>query len=340
MKVPGSLFLCRVFFVAIVWWAAAVTAAVADEAKFDVRSTTITDRKSVFATVQSTDEVAARARLSGTIADLRVDEGSAVEAGEVIAIVGDEKLGLQMRSVQAKIEGLKAQLEKARADLERGQRLRERDVISQSRLDELQTEFNVTRNNLESARADLSVLEEKLSEGQVLAPAPGRVLSVPVTDGSVVMPGETIATIAANKYILRLELPERHARFISKGDKIQTGARGLSPDQEPVAEGKIMKVYPKLENGRVVADAEVSGLGDFFVGERTLVWVQVNERRTFLIPPDYVFQRYSQDYVRLMRGDGEAIDIVVQPGQAIMREGRHFVEILSGVQDGDRLVEP
>jgi len=89
-----------------------------------------------------------------------------------------------------------------------------------------------------------------------------------------------------------------------------------------------------------VADAEVSGLGDFFVGERTLVWVQVNERRTFLIPPDYVFQRYSQDYVRLMRGDGEAIDIVVQPGQAIMREGRHFVEILSGVRDGDRLVEP
>ncbi|MFP3921146.1 MAG: efflux RND transporter periplasmic adaptor subunit [Dichotomicrobium sp.] len=318
-----------------------VAAALADEAGYDVRSATITDRKSVFATVQSTDRVSARARLSGTIVDLRVDEGSEVTTGEVIAIVGDEKLGLEMRSVQARIQGLEAELEKAKADLDRGQRLSERGVISESRMEELRTQFSVTRNNLESARGELSVLEERLSEGEVLAPAPGRVLDVPVTAGSVVMPGESIATVAANKYILRLEIPERHARYMSEGDAVSVGARGLSPDQGPVRTGKIVKVYPELGSGRVVADAEVAGLGDFFVGERVLVWVAVNERETFLVPPDYVFQRYSQDYVRLVRDGAAPIDVVVQPGQTITREdGTRHVEILSGLQDGDRLVKP
>ncbi len=61
----------------------------------------------------------------------------------------------------------------------------------------------------------------------MLAPAAGRVLKVPVTEGSVMMAGESVATIAANEYLLRLELPERHARFMKKGDPVRIGARGL-----------------------------------------------------------------------------------------------------------------
>ena len=59
-----------------------------------------------------------------------------------------------------------------------------------------------------------AVITQQVEEGDVLAPAQGRVLTIPVTVGAVVMPGETIAKIAANAYVLRLELPERHARFI------------------------------------------------------------------------------------------------------------------------------
>ena len=37
--------------------------------------------------------------------------------------------------------------------------------------------------------------------------------------------------------------------------------------------GKIGLVYPQIEDGRVVADAIVEGLGDYFVGERVRVWI-------------------------------------------------------------------
>jgi hypothetical protein len=55
------------------------------------------------------------------------------------------------------------------------------------------------------------------------------VLRVPVTIGTVVMPGESIATIAANAYLLRIEVPERHARFIRIGDPVKSVLAAFRP---------------------------------------------------------------------------------------------------------------
>ena len=49
---------------------------------------------------------------------------------------------------------------------------------------------------------------------------------------------------------------------MQKGDAIKVGRRGLGPDQQAVAAGRIVQVYPEIQGGRVVADAEVDGLGD------------------------------------------------------------------------------
>jgi multidrug resistance efflux pump len=140
-------------------------------------------------------------------------------------------------------------------------------VTPQARVDQLKTAFDVATNELKSARAERQVAEEQVSEGQVLAPAAGRVLKVPVTTGSVVMTGESVATIAANQYLLRLELPERHARFMKTGDPIKIGS-GLAE-----AAGRGERII-RLSGLRwsVLADA-VASIGDYFVGERALVWI-------------------------------------------------------------------
>ena len=48
----------------------------------------------------------------------------------------------------------------------------------------------------------------------MLAPIAGRVCAVPLTEGTVVLTGETVATIAEANFVLRLSVPERHAQFI------------------------------------------------------------------------------------------------------------------------------
>ncbi len=300
--------------------------------EFHVTISELDDRKAVFGTVQSVDVVAARARIGGTTRALAVDEGSAVTAGEVIATIEDPKLGLRMASLDARIRALDAQQKLAQTELNRMRKLRTSGTISQARLDEAQTNLNVATGNRAALTAERAVLEQQMSEGAVLAPATGRVLRVHVTEGSVIMPGEPVAVIAAERYVLRIELPERHARFVREGDEVLIGERGMAPgDPDRHRKGTIIQVYPEMSHGRVIADVEADGLGDYFVGERTRVLVATGKRKTILVPADYLRQRYGVAFV-MVRGEGE---VMVQPGQRLGDQ----IEILSGLKPGDILLK-
>jgi RND family efflux transporter MFP subunit len=307
----------------------------------EVTTEEIDDLKSVYATVRSRDLIQARVRTPGTIASLKVDEGDSLQPGQVLALVGDPKIALRINALDARIVANESRVATAETELQRSQTLKERGFASQARLDQAQTAYDVALNELKSARAERSVIETEIAEGQVLAPTSGRVLKVPVTEGSVVLAGESIATIAANEYLLRLELPERHARFMKIGDPVRVGARGLGADDTPLAEGRISQVYPELQNGRVVADAEVPDLGSYFVGERLLVWISAGKRQAFVVPRAYIFKRFGLDYVRLEKDGGAHADVVVQAGRVIKgTDGQERVEILAGVAAGDKLVRP
>lgn len=303
------------------------------QSEFQVTTTHLDDRKAVFGTVQSADVVAARARIGGTVSELSVDEGTAVEAGQAIAVIDDPKLGLHLTSLDARIRALDAQRDLAETELKRIQRLRASGASSQAQLDEAQTNMSVIAGNHAALTAERAVLAEQMAEGTVLAPAAGRVLRVNVTRGAVVMPGEPVAVIAADGYVLRIELPERHARFIQAGNAVLVGARGLDQQSAaPLANGRIAQVYPEMSNGRVIADVAAEGLGDYFVGERTLVYVATGKRETIVIPAEYILQRYGVTYV-FVKNEGE---VMVQPGQRMAGE----IEILSGLKPGDILLKP
>ncbi|MGD9668206.1 MAG: efflux RND transporter periplasmic adaptor subunit [Hyphomicrobiaceae bacterium] len=310
-------------------------------ATFTVEMNEIDDLKSVYGTVRSTDRIEARARIGGTVASLSVDEGSEVQTGQVIAIVADQKLALKLKALEAQIAGLKAQRENTERELGRQEELIKRGFTPKAKVDELRTQLEVVENQFKSAEADRDVVIRQVQEGEVLAPASGRVLLVPVTVGSVIMPGESLATIAANEYVLRLELPERHARFINKGDTIQVGSRSLDNTNRALVKGSITQVYPELQSGRVIADASVKGLGDYFVGERVLVYISVGKRSGMVIPRSLVTTRYGYDFVKVARGVGRVSDVIVQLGPStLLADGGEGVEVLGGLNPGDEIVKP
>lgn len=308
--------------------------------EFKIAPREIDDLKAVYATVRSKDRIEARVRTPGTVVSLKVDEGQHVEPGQVLATVADPKIALRIRALDAQIVGLESRVKTAATELERTEQLRTRGVTPQARVDQVKTAFDVATNELKAAKAERLVAEQQVEEGQVLAPAEGRVLKVPVTDGSVVLPGESIATIAANAYLLRLELPERHARFIKKGDTVRIGARGIANSGDAQATGRIYQVYPELQGGRVIADAEVDKLGDYFVGERTAVWISAGKRPAVVIPEGYAYTRFGLDFVRLKNGSGAVLETVVQLGEAAELDGgTRAVEVLSGLKAGDVIVK-
>ncbi len=321
-------------------FAAATPAAAAD---IVIRPLTVPDMKAVFGQVETRRVVPARARIGGSLSSIKVSEGDQVKEGQAIAVVADDKLALELNAAVAKIDALNAQLENARAELERAQQLLARGAGTQARLDQARTQFDVTVNQIAAAEAEKAVVEQRAREGEVLAPANGRVLTVPVTLGSVVLAGEEIARIASGRYYLRLSLPERHAAEIRQDATVRIGQRGLSPVTSgglaQARPGRIAKVYPEIAGGRVVADVEVEGIGDYFVNERTLVWIPVAQRSVIAVPERAVTTRHGIDYVRVAT-DGGPVEVAVILGGAIHTDDGPRVEVLTGLRDGDRIVMP
>src|SRR5690242_16563538 len=302
-----------------------------------VATRAVADEKAVFATVESVSVVPARSRIGGTIVQLSVREGDRVTRGQAIAAVGDEKLVLQMKSLDAQIEALQAQADQAQIDFNRIEGLVGNGTLPRVKLDEARTALNVAQNALRARIAERAVIQQQMTEGQVLAPDDGRVLKRLVTVGSVVLPGDPIATVAQQNFKLRLRVPERHARFLKAGDKVRVD--GADASEQPAKWGVIDLVYPQIEEGRVIADAVVEGLGEYFVGDRLRVWIAGGTRPAIVIPACYVTTRFGIDYVRLRKGD-DTIDVPVQRGRDMptpaLPDG---LEILSGIRTGDQLVQ-
>ena len=86
-------------------------------------------------------------------------------------------------------QGLEAQFAQAQTDLTRAEDLFAKGTIPKTNLDQARTAFNVASNVLKARTAERSVIQQQVTEGNVLAPTSGRVLKVPVTAGTVILAG-------------------------------------------------------------------------------------------------------------------------------------------------------
>ena len=85
----------------------------------------------------------------------------------------------------------------------------------------------------------------------------------------------------------------------------------------------------------------MTGLGDYFVGERIRVWISGGEREGYAVPASFIVTRFGIDYARLRRDGGQTVDVPVQRGREQPRpDMTDALEILSGLKSGDVLVRP
>jgi len=292
----------------------------------------VVETKAVFGRLETRDLVPARARIGGILVRRDVVEGVSVEQGQVVALVVDEKLALQMRAAEARIRSLVAEQSNARSELERAQALLQRGVSTQQRVDQLRTQVDVLTSQIAAAEAEQAVLNQQTRDGEVRAPVSGRVLQAPVTVGAVVLPGETVVTVAGGGTFLRLALPERHAATLKAGAAVEIG-------ETQRRAGTIAKVFPQIENGRVIVDIEAADTGTYFYGERVMVHIPVARRTALAVPPAALSRRAGLDIVTLVTPAGTREKAVIA-GRAIMTPVGRQVEILSGLEAGDRVMVP
>jgi RND family efflux transporter MFP subunit len=302
-----------------------------------ITQTSVPDFRSVAATITTRDTGEVRARISGTLTSLKVREGDVVKAGQVLAVIADQKVALEGLTRVSQAAALKAESDRAAADLARVRKVFDKGFYSQAKLDQAIASSKAATAAWKAAASAMALTSEMAQQGKLLAPADGRVLRASVPAGAVVMAGDAVIVMATNDAVVRLELPEREARGLKKGDAIRLSDDAASgPVEQDV---RIREIYPQVRDGKITIDLDAGALKSSFVGERVRAKVAVGVRQSVVVPRAYVSTRYGVDYVRLEMRSG-ALDIPVQTGQAVpMPGGGDGVEVLSGLRPGDTITK-
>ncbi|MDR3508766.1 MAG: efflux RND transporter periplasmic adaptor subunit, partial [Caulobacteraceae bacterium] len=241
-----------------------------------VQLQTVADLKPVPGTLTTRDMAEARARIGGTLIQLRVKAGDTVRQGQLIATVKDDRIVLQTGAYDAQTSAAQAQAAAAQAELVRTRDLFSHGVYAQARLDQAEAQAKSANGALAAARAQRAASAEQGAQGAVLAPASGQVLTADVPTGSVVMPGQSIARITAGPVVVRIELPEAEAAALKVGDTVQ-----LTPEdiRGAAAQAVIGQIYPSVTNGQLVADLTAPNLPRDLIGQHVRARIKVGERQ-------------------------------------------------------------
>ncbi len=301
------------------------------EGRLRLAMQTVADMKPVPATLTTRDMADARARISGVLTRLTVKDGDNVRQGQLVAMVRDERIGMETGAYDAQVAAASAEAARAAADLARTQDLYNHGVYAKARLEQVEAAAKVASNQLAAARAQRAASAELGAQGAIYAPAAGRVLAADTPVGSVVMAGQSVARITAGPVVVRLELPEAEASALKLGEVVRLNPRDLNG---AASQGVITQIYPAIDNGQIQADVTAPGLPTDLVGARVRAMVQVGERQALLAPRRYIVTRDGVDYARLVAADGTVSEM---PVQTTAGPSADTVEILSGVRSGDVL---
>jgi len=128
------------------------------------------------------------AKIQGRLAELKVEEGSRVREGQLLA-------RLESADYEAQVSRARAQLERAQADLAENQRqlrlaegLARENVLARDQLEAAQSRVRIAEAGVSQARADLDYAQAALRNTRILAPFTGTVVKKMAEVGESVAP--------------------------------------------------------------------------------------------------------------------------------------------------------
>ena len=128
----------------------------------------------------------------GQVAQVLVDAGDWVRAGQVLAVIDRSVQSQQVASQSANIQVAQADARLAEANLQRALRLVERGFISTADVDRLTATRDAAQARVRVARASLGELNARTARLNIVAPAAGLVLERRIEPGQVVSSGSGI----------------------------------------------------------------------------------------------------------------------------------------------------
>jgi len=162
--------------------------------------------------------------------------GGFFEAGEPLVRTDRRDYEADLESARAGAARAESESRRATKERERQQRLADRSVASEARIDDAENAYRAARATLREAEARLGRAERDLERTELRAPYAGRVRAERVDVGQFVSRGVAIATLYAVDYAeVRLPIPDRELAYVDLPLAYWPGA-GSEAEAETAAE--------------------------------------------------------------------------------------------------------
>jgi RND family efflux transporter MFP subunit len=285
-------------------------------------------------TIRSRAVAQVAARFLARVLEVKAEVGTAVRAGEALAVLDDRDVRARADQAKAALEGAKAQAVLAQADYDRMKGLFEKEAATRRDFEAAEARAKSAQAQVNGAEDGAREAEVMLTETAVRAPFDGVVAEKFIQAGDTAVPGKTLFVLHdPSRLRLEVQVPESCASKASIGMEVRT--RFDSMDREVLA--RIEEISP-------VADPQ---------------------SRTFLLKASLPIEKElrSGAFGRLLQPCGKKVALLV-PASAVTRTGqleavrvvegtearlRHVrtgkghgdrVEILSGLREGEKVLVP
>lgn len=287
-------------------------------------------------------------RVGGKVLRREVENGDHVRAGQLLAKLDPQDLGLAVDAAAARLAASVADARLAQVEFERMEQLFERQLVSRSLFDARQAALEAARSQQAQALAALDSARLQAEHAELRAPAAGVVAQVRVEAGQVVAPGQVLFVVAeTGDREVAIALPELdQSRFavgtavevelwVRPGQRLPGRLREISPAADPATRTYAARVALQLPAGRSV---ELGQSARVYIGNdavpslavplsavteldgRPALWLLNPDRRSARLAP-VELGPYGEREVPVLSGLGEN-DWVVIAGVHLLREGQ------------------
>lgn len=278
-------------------------------------------------------EASIGSELSGLrLAEVRVDIGSAVKRGQVLATFAAETVQSELAQVRASVAEAEALLSEAAANAQRARDMQASGMLSAQAITQMLTAERTAQARLDVQRALLNTQQIRVQHTQILAPDDGVISARAATVGAVVAPGmELFRMIRQGRLEWRAEVAASELARVRPGLAVSLTPVGGAP-----IPGRVRMIGPMVDpqtrNGIVFVDIGAAGgakPGMFARGE-----FKLGASSSLTLPQTAVLLRDGFSYVLVVGADSKVSLTKVNVGR---RNGER-IEITGGVDPAARIV--
>jgi RND family efflux transporter MFP subunit len=291
------------------------------------------------AEIRAARRVEIRSRLNGFIESVAVDEGRAVNAGQVLFTIDTRELKQRMLGARAATSAAQAELRSAEIERESTRLLFDAKVVSAAELALADANVQTLQAKLQEASATQGQVAIDLSHSEVRAPFAGVVNRIPLRAGSAIAEGEPLTTLTNSSEVFayfRLSEAE-YLEYTAAGSAPREAWLRLADGSNYPETGTIDAIESEFdaETGNIAFRARFGNAGGRLKhGSGGLVVLRTTLPGALMVPQKATFEIQEQLYVYVVDAENTARARRIIPK---LRLGESFV-IEAGLEQSERIV--